>query len=361
MKVLLITVRSDFGGGPKHVNQLISGLPSDVELYMAYPADGDPYSDMWQHNERIKETVNIPFRNFSFPKLFELKRFVELHEIDIVHSHGNGAGVYSRLLKLIGCKAKIIHTFHGITESYDSFGKSIANRIMGRYLRHFTDKFILVSKSEYAIAQRHHFINRCGGLIVYNGIEEPCHNEYRTGTVLNIITLSRFDYQKNMDFAYEIARYYKHDSRLRFIWLGDGEDKSRLEAKSKAEGCNIDFLGFVREPMMYIANASIYLSTSRFEGLPYGIIEASSMGIPTIATDVRGNNEVVQDSVTGYLFKTKEEAISIINKFLEHPDILPVLSKNSRDYFLNTFTIDRMISVIYIIYKSVIKKELKRC
>ncbi len=355
MRVLLITVRSDFGGGPKHVNQLIYGLPSDVDLYVAYPVDGDPYSDMWKQNNRIVESINIPHRSFSFSKLMELKKFTEYHKIDIIHSHGNGAGMYSRLLKLLGCKARIIHTFHGITENYDSLGKSIANKMIGRFLRHFTDLFVLVSESEYAVAEQMHFINRCGGIIVYNGIEIPCQNEYKTGDSLNVITLSRFDYSKNMDFAFDIARHYKSDPRLQFTWLGDGEDRARLETNAKEEGCNIEFTGFVRDPMSYVAKASIYLSTSRFEGLPYGIIEAASLGIPTLATKVRGNNEVVRDGVTGFLFSTKEEAISIIDRILKQPNILPVLSRNSKDFFMDRFTIDRMIDIIYVIYKSALK------
>lgn len=43
MKILLITVRSDFGGGPRHVDQLINNLPQNIEIYVAYPQDGTPY------------------------------------------------------------------------------------------------------------------------------------------------------------------------------------------------------------------------------------------------------------------------------------------------------------------------------
>ena len=37
MNILFITVRSDFGCGPKHIDQLIKNLPSNINIYMAYP------------------------------------------------------------------------------------------------------------------------------------------------------------------------------------------------------------------------------------------------------------------------------------------------------------------------------------
>ena len=42
MNILLITVRADFGGGPRHVHQLIEELPSDFNIYVAFP-QGKPY------------------------------------------------------------------------------------------------------------------------------------------------------------------------------------------------------------------------------------------------------------------------------------------------------------------------------
>lgn len=52
MKILLITVRSDFGGGPRHVDQLINNLPQNIEIYVAYPQDGTPYGQEWNSNSR---------------------------------------------------------------------------------------------------------------------------------------------------------------------------------------------------------------------------------------------------------------------------------------------------------------------
>ena len=51
MNILLITVRADFGGGPRHVHQLIEELPSDFNIYVAFP-QGKPYGNLWQEHPK---------------------------------------------------------------------------------------------------------------------------------------------------------------------------------------------------------------------------------------------------------------------------------------------------------------------
>lgn len=65
----------------------------------------------------------------------------------------------------------------------------------------------------------------------------------------------------------------------------------------------IDFVGFTKEPMKYLQSSDLYLSTSRFEGLPYGLIEAASVGLPIVASNVKGNNEVVNNGYNGSFLK----------------------------------------------------------
>ena len=134
MNILLITVRADFGGGPRHVHQLIEELPSDFNIYVAFP-QGKPYGNLWQEHPKIKKCINIPYRKFSIKYLFLLRRFIIENNISILHSHGNGAGLYSRILKIIVPQIKVVHTFHGITNNYSSYFISCIHKIIGRSLR----------------------------------------------------------------------------------------------------------------------------------------------------------------------------------------------------------------------------------
>ena len=52
MNILYITVRSDFGGGPKHINELLDLSSSEYNIYMASPL-GEPYGNLWKNDIRI--------------------------------------------------------------------------------------------------------------------------------------------------------------------------------------------------------------------------------------------------------------------------------------------------------------------
>ena len=94
-KILLITVRADTGGGPKHVYDILEGLQNDFDFFIAAP-DNERYSN--DYKALAKEFLPIPHRKFSLTTLLEIYLFCRKHNIQIIHSHGFGAGLYSRLL-----------------------------------------------------------------------------------------------------------------------------------------------------------------------------------------------------------------------------------------------------------------------
>lgn len=353
MRLLFITVRSDFGGGPRHVNQLINGLSEQCSIFMAYPKEGEPYAKIWDENRRIVDRIFIPYRKITIHHLLKLRRFIKLHHIDVIHSHGNGAGFYSRMLKLLCPKVKVIHTFHGISDSYQSPWKNRVGLLVGRILAPLGDMYICVSNGEKEKALERKFSHDRNTQVIYNGIPSIIHGLVRDSQCcpLKIVTLSRFDYQKNMDSMYKIAKHWIGSDKVIFIWVGDGEDRARLEAMANKERVPISFVGFSKEPMKYLKDSDLYLSTSRFEGLPYALIEAASVGLPIIASDVTGNNEVVNNGYNGYLFEKEDDAVYLINRIINREIDYSLLSRNSIKFFENNFTESKMLNSIINLYK----------
>lgn len=355
-KISYITVRSDFGGGPRHVDQLIDRLEGEYEIYVACPT-GEPYGTKWRNDKKI-HVVDIPYRKFSFKTLLHLKDFIKKENIQIVHSHGNGAGIYSRLIKLLCPSVKVAHTYHGISDTYKSKIKAVVSILVGRLLSPLADKYICVSNGEKRMALSRGFSKDQNTIVIYNGIEDPkSEARQKENKPVDIVCLSRFDYQKNMDAAFRIAFAFKDDDRACFTWVGDGQDKERLEQAAKEKGVRITFTGFSKKPSIYLQKADWYISTSRFEGLPYALIEAASVGLPILATDVKGNNEVVKDKYNGFLFHSEEEAIKLINDILDGKVNYSQLSQNSINFFHEYFTEDKMISNLRNLYNSLVPND----
>ena len=333
MKILFITVRSDFGGGPRHVNQLIKELPKECEVFIAYPEEGDPYAEFWKKDKRIKKNLFIPYRKFSIKALFALKKFVKDNGIDIIHSHGNGAGLYSRLLRLLGVEAKVIHTFHGISDEYSSRIKFMISIAVGWLLEPMADKYIAVSNGEKNLGIKWGFCKDENCQVIYNGIEDEGLG-LKNYKKREIVTISRYDYQKNMSLCLDIVRLMKDDD-VKFVWVGDGEDFAAIKKIVDNEKLPVNMVGFQIKPIDFLKKATVYLSTSRFEGLPYALIESASVGLPIVATDVKGNNEVGK----------------ILNNEVEYY----CMSENSRKMFEMYFAIEVMISKLIKLYLSLLE------
>lgn len=353
MKLLLISVRSDFGGGPRHVDQLIEELSRcNVEIYAAYPQNGDPYGKKWDASPYVKGRFYLPYRSFSIRSLLRLKNYIEENNIDIIHSHGNGAGIYSRLLKVIGVRSKIVHTFHGVTNNYSCVIKKWVNLLLGKFLCRFTDHFICVSKGEFDLALSMNFLSPSCSSVVYNGVEDVSTTVSDVSDQFYVVTLSRFDYQKNMDMAFKIASELKNEN-IHFVWVGDGPDYNRLKEKAIQEKLKVEFTGFSKEPLKYLKSASVYLSTSRFEGLPYALIEASCVALPIIASDVVGNNEIVKNGENGYLFKNVEDAVDRIKYLFLNKAVREEMSARSRVLFEKSFSMKKMMDGLMNVYNHV--------
>ncbi len=364
INVLLITVRADFGGAQQHMDLLINNFPENINIFIAAPMD-EPYYFQWQKNKKITDIFLIPYRKFSFLKLVQLIRFVINNRINIVHSHGKGAGLYSRLIKLIVPRIKVVHTFHGLHIQKYNFLKKILFVIYEKTFSFFTDKFINVSNGEYQICLKNKVFHGEKSVIIYNcvnklnKIKDIRHKLNLQKNKVIITTISRFDYPKNMDLAYDIAKRCRYKRNLLFLWVGDGEDKSRIEKKVKEDGLdNIIFTGFKRNIEEYLSATDIYLSTSRWEGLPLALLEASSLGIPIIATNVIGNNEIVEDNKNGFLFdlSSPEAAVEKIDLLAGNKALYSSFSLKSEEVFKRRINMDNMIKDTVSVYKSCLNK-----
>ena len=225
MNILYITVRSDFGGGPKHINELLDLSSNGYNIYMASPL-GEPYGNLWKKDIRIKGFHILPYRSFSFFRLFSLMKFIKTNNIEVVHSHGKGAGIYSRLCKLFNPSLKVVHTFHGVASSSTTHLRGFISNTVEYCLGNLTDCFICVSEGERKIVIEKKLVNVNKVFVVYNGIEDKGRKNIQNVSkkIFKIVSLSRFDYAKNMSLAYDIACAFKDNPNIHFIWVGDGPD-----------------------------------------------------------------------------------------------------------------------------------------
>jgi glycosyltransferase involved in cell wall biosynthesis len=124
-------------------------------------------------------------------------------------------------------------------------------------------------------------------------------------TQKNVLAIGRFTYQKGFDLLLPIWKTVVSQSpgwRLRII--GDGEQKQTIIKLAHELNITdtIDFIEPTNEVESYYRSSSIFVMTSRFEGLPLVLIEAKAFSLPIISYDCNtGPRDIVRNNVDGIL------------------------------------------------------------
>lgn len=365
-RILAISARADFGGGSEHLYTLTTGLTSTYTVDIACP-NQVPY---WtKFADCINgELIEIPFRKLSLSAVLTLCSHIKKNNISIIHTHGKGAGVYGRLLTLI-TGVPHLHTPHGIHTA--NYGK-LMRVIYYSYekLTGFLNKTIIfVSPSEQETASKIGLWKNIPRVIVPNGVsiintppDIEKKNKLRDSLdtqhdALVIVALSRFDIAKNMMEAANVAHQLKANSKIIFWFLGDGDDRQSVQDWCTEHGIkNVRFPGFVNDPIKYLSSADIYLSTSRWEGLPLAVLEAMSLGIPVIASNVVGNKDAVSHDISGFLYPLGQPKIAAayISELTSDNEKKMRLSHAATNRQKLLFSTETMIASTISIYKSLI-------
>ena len=115
-----------------------------------------------------------------------------------------------------------------------------------------------------------------------------------------IVTVARLLHQKGIDILIDaVVRLRETHPGYRFVVVGDGPDRNALEAlaRDKGTGENLRFVGRTERPHLYLRAADLFLLTSRWEALPFTIVEAFQCGTPAVATACSGVVELIDDTV----------------------------------------------------------------
>lgn len=113
-----------------------------------------------------------------------------------------------------------------------------------------------------------------------------------------------FSARKNQNMLFDTLKLLlEKDKHFRLLLPGsDVEARPFLDyAKSIGVADHVEALGYRRDIRQLVGLSDVSVSSSRQEGLPINLVEAMALGNPVVATDVRGNRDLVQDGDSGYL------------------------------------------------------------
>jgi glycosyltransferase involved in cell wall biosynthesis len=139
----------------------------------------------------------------------------------------------------------------------------------------------------------------------------PNHPWLEIGQPPVILAVGRLTAQKDFPTLIRAFAQIRRSQPVRLLILGEGPDRPALEALVRELDVEPDvrLLGFVENPYAFMARASLFILSSRWEGLPTVLIEALYCGVPVISTDCpSGPREILADGQYGMLVPIQDPA-----------------------------------------------------
>jgi len=293
-----------------------------------------------------KEKINY-FNQMVYRSIFNMKdnfkayknlnNLLKREKIDIIHCNTPIGGVLGRLCGKKNNVKKIIYTVHGF-HFYrgNNVLKNFIFKTAERFLARYTDVIITLNSEDYAAAQN--FKLKKGGKVYYLpgiGIETKSFKikdfdrvSYRKKLGFNendIVCMAIGDLNHNKNFSLCIKAIAETKMKnIHLIICGVGDLQKELEELSvKLDIKNqIHFYGFRNDIKELLNTSDIFLISSYREGLSRALMEAMSAGLPCIASNIRGNVDLIDDKLGGFLLPC--------NDYIVWSEKILELSKNSK-------------------------------
>lgn len=332
-----------------HLTSLYAAKSLGYEFYFAANFDNMPeyiperYPEI--HFCHI-DFIRYPFSKGNCKAYRQLNRLIKKEKFDAIHCNTPIGGALGRLCGYKNKVKKIIYTAHGF---HFYKGAPLINNLIYKsiegWLAHYTDALITMNEEDYKNAKKMRLRNK-GKVYKVNGvgIDVDAYNnniivnkdEYRKEIGLNkddFVCIAMGDLIKRKNYPTAIKAIAKcNKSKIHYLICGEGPEKERLAALAcelKIEN-QIHFLGYRSDIRELLAMSDCFLFTSLQEGLPRSLMEAMASGLPCIVSKIRGNVDLIESNLNGYLYE---------------PNDIEGFTKGLLDIFENRKKINNMVKI----------------
>lgn len=377
MKKVLFTATVDSHILHFHLPYLKMFKEKGYEVHVATNTDDTiPFCDV-KHKVSFERS---PFKRNNLKAIKQMKKILLENDFDIVHTHTPMGSVVTRFAyKDVKNKinTRIIYTAHGF---HFYKGAPLLNWLLfypvEKYLSKYTDTLITINKEDYEFAKKKFKKCRSIEYVPGVGIDEDKFNF--TMTKSEKLELRRSLGLKENDFV--LIYPAEISKRKRHIWLINsispllrenrhihlllpGSDslngKAHALTKKMELTDQIHFLGYRTDIPKLLRISDLAISSAKQEGLPVNIMEAMYVGLPIVATDCRGNRDLVKDGKNGYLVSLNDSN-NLTKKIKEICGNLNLIEKFEKSNLLEAeqYKLTRISEDMANIYANIFKARI---
>jgi glycosyltransferase involved in cell wall biosynthesis len=395
IRVLRIINRFNLGGPTYNVAYLSKYLSSEFETLLIGGAkdETEESSDFIVNNLGLQPTIieemrrEIDWKN-DLTAYRKIKKIIREFNPDIVHTHASKAGTLGRLAAYHCRVPVIVHTFHGhVFHSYFGKLKTTFYKNIERFLAKRSTMIVAISdKQKEELSRIHRICTENKITVIPLGFDlskfqinqEEKRKNFRSmygiaDDELVISIIGRLVNVKNHPLFLEAIKIIsvKTTKKIRAFIIGDGEDRSSIEARArelelpfsdalkKKETTLLTFTSWIKDIDVALAGSDIVTLTSFNEGTPVSLIEAQAANKPIVTTNVGGIENVVLPDVTALLCANNdiEQFSSQLLKVVESKELQRSMAEHGWKHVKEKFHYTRLVSDMEKMYKKLLLKS----
>jgi glycosyltransferase involved in cell wall biosynthesis len=374
-KIKIIHVAHAVGGVDTYIRLLINNVNPDRFENIVVNGKTDSNKPYFDYNLKpIKNYKTNIVRNISVINdiiaIAQIFKIVKKENPDIIHAHSTKGGVLGRVVGFM-CNKKTFFTPNAYSYlSTNNFLKKKLYILIEKILSKTNSALIATSNSELENGLTNGGYNKVNSNLFNNCIEPILEiNDLtiqKTWPHKYICSVGRPSYQKNIELMIEVIHLLKQKTDIHLVLMGVGHYMNQLETvknliiKLNLQN-NVTLLNWTSREDVFnvIKNSHIYVSTARYEGLPYSVIESMALAKPCVVSNCDGNRDLIIDGQNGFLINSNKP-VDFCNKILDllsDDNKLNSFSKNALDLFNKNYNIKKNIVLLENLYSANIFKK----
>ena len=249
-----------------------------------------------------------------------IKKLYTENGYTLMHCHSPIGSVVARVAAISERKKgmKVIYTAHGF-HFYKGAPKKnwLIFYPIERICSSFTDVLITINKEDYAFAKKHMKANQVEyvpgvgidtkkfSIPNFNVAEKKAELGLKDKDIM-ILSVGELNQNKNHEVVVRAISKLKNPDIHYFI-AGKGDKEQYLDELAKELDVNLRLLGYRTDIIELLNTADIFAFPSFREGLSVALMEAMAAGLPCVVSRIRGNVDLIEDGINGYLCDANDE------------------------------------------------------
>ncbi|WP_417390372.1 glycosyltransferase [Gimesia sp.] len=292
-------------------------------------------------------------------KIRQLSDFLNQRDYDLLHTHNAYPHFYGSLAAYRSRIPVTVQSRHG-----RRFGETFSERMQFAIASRFSDRVVPVSDDTGLRCKKIGWLDDSKVTRIWNGIDVDRFVFTGPADKLTAITVSRLSPEKDLGtMLHAVKQVVQQIPQFRLLIVGEGPERERLEqiAGELHLTSHVEFLGERKDIPHLLSQAGFYVSSSLTEGISLTLLEAMSVGLPVVATQVGGNPEIVQQPETGSLVPAANPALlaSALVQMCQNQSQWAEIGRRARQRVEQSFNIRTMIKDYEKLYLDILNTSVK--